>query len=67
MGVQAGEEIGHRPRTCHPRVLPIEDERTINRLIPEEHIMPAKQRKRSLPTPLQTSGAVSELIAEQRL
>ena len=65
--VQAGEEIVVTDRgRAIARVLPIEGERTIDRLIREGRITPAKQRKRSLPTPLKTSGAVSDLIADQR-
>jgi hypothetical protein len=47
-------------------VLPIDGERTIDRLIREGRVTPAQQRKRSLPTPLKAKGGVSELVAEQR-
>jgi hypothetical protein len=46
-------------------VLPIEGERTIDRLIREGRVTSAQQRKRSLPTPLKAKVAVSELITEQ--
>jgi prevent-host-death family protein len=65
--VQAGEEVVVTDRgRAIARVLPIDGERTIDRLIREGRVTPAQQRKRSLPTPLKAKGAVSELIAEQR-
>ena len=48
------------------RVLPIDGERTIDRLIRERRVTPAKRRRRTPPTPLETTGTVSHLIAEQR-
>ena len=65
--VQAGEEIVVTDRgRAIARVLPIDGERTIDRLIREGRVTPAKQRKRTLPAPLETTGTVSDLIAEQR-
>lgn len=65
--VQAGEEIVVTDRgRAIARVLPIEGERTIDRLIREGRVTPAKQRDRSLPTPLKTDGTVSDLVTEQR-
>ncbi len=65
--VQAGEEIVVTDRgRAIARVLPIDGERTIDRLIREGRATSAKQRKRTLPTPLKTTGTVSDLIAEQR-
>lgn len=48
------------------RVLPMSGERTIDRLIREGKVTPAKERKRSLPKPLKTKGTVSDLVVEQR-
>ena len=65
--VQAGEEIVVTDRgRAIARVLPIDGERTIDRLIREGRVTPAKQRKRTLPVPLRTKSTVSDLIAEQR-
>lgn len=65
--VQAGEEVVVTDRgRAIARVLPIDGERTIDRLIREGRVTPAKQRKRSLPIPLKTKGTVSDLVAEQR-
>lgn len=65
--VQAGEEIVVTDRgRAIARVLPMDGERTIDRLIREGRVTPAKQRERTLPEPLKTTGTVSDLIAEQR-
>lgn len=65
--VQAGEEVVVTDRgRAVARVLPMSGERTIDRLIREGRVTPAKQRERSLPTPLKTKGTVSDLIADQR-
>ncbi|MDQ3353362.1 MAG: type II toxin-antitoxin system prevent-host-death family antitoxin [Actinomycetota bacterium] len=65
--VQAGEEVVVTDRgRAIARVLPMSGERTIDRLIREGKVTPAKQRARSRPKPLETPGAVSDLIAEQR-
>lgn len=65
--VQAGEEVivTERGRAI-ARVVPIGAERTIDRLIREGLVTPPRQRTRRLPTPLQSTGAVSDLVAEQR-
>jgi prevent-host-death family protein len=65
--VQAGEEVVITDRgRAIARVLPMSGERTIDRLIREGKVTPAKQRMRSRPKPLKTPGTVSDLIAEQR-
>ena len=65
--VRAGEEVVVTDRgRAIALVLPMNGERTIDRLIREGRVTPAKQRKRSLPTPLTTKGTVSDLVAEQR-
>jgi prevent-host-death family protein len=65
--VQGGEEVVVTDRgRAIARVVPMSGERTIDRLIREGRVTPAKQPKRSLPKPLKTKGTVSDLIAEQR-
>ena len=65
--VQRGEEV---VVTDHgraiARVLPMSGERTIDRLIAQGLVTPAKQPKRKRPRPLRTAGPVSDLVAEQR-
>lgn len=65
--VREGEEVvvTDRGRPV-ARVLPISGERTIDRLIREGKVTPAKTRERSRPRPVKTAGTVSDLIAEQR-
>jgi prevent-host-death family protein len=65
--VQAGEEVVVTDRgRAIARVLPIGGERTIDRLVREGLITPAKQRRRRRPAPLKTAGPVSDLVADQR-
>ena len=65
--VQIGEEI---VVTDHgraiARVLPMSGERTIDRLIREGRVTPAKTPKQPAPHPIKTAGTVSDLVAEQR-
>jgi len=65
--VQAGEEVVVTDRgraVC--RVLPMNGERTIDRLIREGTVTPAKKVKRPASQPIKTVGPVSGLVAEQR-
>ena len=65
--VQSGEEVivtDHGRAIA--RVLPMSGERTIDRLIAQGLVTPAKQTKRNRPRPLKTTGPVSDLVAEQR-
>lgn len=48
------------------RILPVSGEATLDRLIREGKVTPAKTRARRRPAPLQTKGTVSDLVAEQR-
>ena len=48
------------------RVLPMSGERTIDRLVREGRVTPAKRTERRLPKPVKTKGTVSDLVAEQR-
>jgi len=65
--VRAGEEVvvtdrGH----AIARVLPVDGERTIDRLIREGTITAATTPKRSRPEPVKVEGMVSDLVVEQR-
>jgi len=65
--VQAGEEVVVTDRgraVC--RVLPMNGERTIDRLIREGTVTPAKKVKRPAARPIKAVGSVSDLVAEQR-
>jgi prevent-host-death family protein len=65
--VQGGEEVVVTDRgRAVARVLPMSGERTIDRLIAQGLVTPAKQLKRKRPHPLRTAGPVSDLVAEQR-
>jgi len=65
--VQDGEEVVVTDRgRAIARVLPMNGERTIDRLIARGLVTPAKQSKRARPKPLKTPGPVSDLVAEQR-
>lgn len=65
--VREGEEVVVTDRgRAVARVLPISGERTIDRLIREGKVTPAKTRNRGRPRPVKTAGTVSDLIAEQR-
>jgi hypothetical protein len=41
-------------------------ERTIDRLIREGKVTPARKPRRPAPRPIKTAGTVSDLVAEQR-
>lgn len=65
--VQDGEEVVVTDRgRAIARVLPMNGERTIDRLIAQGLVTPAVQRRRARPKPLKTAGPVSDLVAEQR-
>ena len=65
--VREGEEVVVTDRgRAVARVLPVSGERTIDRLIREGKVTPAKTRKRTRPRSAKTAGTVSDLIAEQR-
>ncbi|AHI02110.1 prevent-host-death family protein [Kutzneria viridogrisea] len=48
------------------QIVPVHQPSTIDRLIAQGVVRPAKARRRSLPTPVEASGPVSELVSEQR-
>ena len=65
--VQDGEEVVVTDRgRAIARVLPISGERMLDRLVREGRVAPAKNCTRRRPTPVKTSGPVSDLIAEER-
>ena len=65
--VQDGEEVVVTDRgRAIARVLPMDGERTIDRLIAQGLVTPAMQGRRARPKPLKTTGSVSDLVAEQR-
>ncbi len=65
--VQDGEEVVVTDRgRAIARVLPMNGERTIDRLIAQGLVTPARQRRRTRPKPLKTVGSVSDLVPEQR-
>lgn len=66
--VQQGEEITVTDRgKAVARILPMSGERTIDRLIREGLVTPARRpKRRELPPPIKVNGTVSDLIIEQR-
>lgn len=66
--VQQGEEITVTDRgKAVARILPLSGERTIDRLIREGLVAPARRpKRRELPPPIKVNGTVSDLIVEQR-
>jgi prevent-host-death family protein len=65
--VRHGEEVVVTERgQAIARVVPIEGGRTIDRLVRDGVVTPAKQRVRRRPTAIATAGTVSDLVVEQR-
>jgi prevent-host-death family protein len=65
--VQAGDEVVVTDRgRAIARVLPLGRERTLDRLITEGVVAPARQPRRRSSRPIKTAGTVSDLVAEQR-
>lgn len=67
--VREGEEIVVTDRgTAVARLVPLEGERTIDRLIREGLVMPAPNpwRKQILPRPIEGAGPLSDLVSEGR-
>lgn len=48
------------------RIVPIARPTRLEQLLAEGKVRPARRPKKSAPSPVQTKGAVSDLIAEQR-
>ena len=65
--VRDGEEVVVTDRgRAIARVLPVGAERTLDRLIAEGVVTPARQPKRRVGRPIRTAGSVSDLVADQR-
>lgn len=65
--VQAGEEVVVTDRgRAIARVLPVNGERTIDRLIRAGVVAPATKVKERAPDPIKALGTVSDLVADQR-
>jgi prevent-host-death family protein len=65
--VQAGDEVVVTDRgRAIARVLPMSGERTIDRLIAQGLVTPARQPKQPSSRPITTPGTVSDLVADQR-
>jgi prevent-host-death family protein len=65
--VRDGEEllVTDRGRAI-ARVLPVGAERTLDRLIAEGVVTPARQPKRRVAKPIKAAGTVSDLVADHR-
>ncbi len=48
------------------RIVPVDGSSPLERLIAEGLVQPARRRERSAPQPVEASGTVSDLVAEQR-
>lgn len=48
------------------RIVPVDEPDPLERLIAEGLLQPARQRTRSAPRPVEASGTVSDLVADQR-
>ncbi len=48
------------------RIIPAGEPTALERLIAEGRVRPAMRRKRRAPRPVDTTGTVSDLVAEQR-
>jgi prevent-host-death family protein len=48
------------------RVVPVNGERALDRLVAEGIVTPARQKKERVPKPIKTKSTVSDLIGEQR-
>ncbi len=65
--VQAGEELVVTDRgRAIAHLLPMEGERTIDRLVAEGIVAPARQPGRRRPSPVRASGPISDLVDDQR-
>ncbi len=65
--VRDGEEVVVTDRgRAIARVLPVERERVLDRLIAEGVVTPAQRPKRRARQPIKAKGTVSDLVADQR-
>ncbi len=65
--VKEGEEmiVTDRGRAV-AKVVPIDGDDVLERLIAEGKVIPARKNDRELPPPIKARGTVSDLVAEQR-
>lgn len=47
-------------------IVPVQQPSTVERLIAEGVVRPARHRRRELPTPVEAAGLVSDLVGDQR-
>jgi prevent-host-death family protein len=65
--VRAGDELVVTDRgRAIARVVPLDDERVLDRLVAEGVVTPARREKRRATRPLRSTGSVSDLVGEQR-
>ena len=65
--VQQGQDVVVTDRgRAIARILPMNGETTLDRLIREGLVTPARTHTRRRPAPLKTKGTVSDLVTEQR-
>ena len=65
--VQSGEEVLVTDRgRAIARVLPLGAPRTLDQLIAQGLVTPARQTKRGSRRPIKAAGTVSDLVADQR-
>lgn len=65
--VRKGQELVVTDRgRAIARVVPIEEDRTLDRLIAAGLVSPARKPKRPAGRPIRAKGTVSDLVAEQR-
>jgi prevent-host-death family protein len=65
--VRGGEEVVVTDRgRAIARLLPVGAERTLDRLIAEGVVTPARQPKGTVGRPMKTAGTVSDLVGDQR-
>lgn len=48
------------------RIVPVDTPTTLERLVAEGRVRPARRAKHPAPTPVRAAGTVSDLVAEQR-
>lgn len=65
--VRDGDEVVVTDRgRAIARVVPIGDERVLDRLVADGLVTPAPRRKQRAKPPITTKGSVSDLVVEQR-
>lgn len=65
--VRAGDEIVVTDRgAAVARLVPLDGERTLDRLVREGLVTPAPIRRRTRPQPLDIGATVSDLVSDQR-